>query len=1600
MFRLATFTLLFFFLLIQMNGQQPVSGSSGIYLDQGLIPGIPPSPFSQDFLPVIIKFAQLPDKTAHQKLIDSGIILERYAGKNTYLALIHFDIKHRLADFDILDVKDWLLKPWLKPIDPFQGHSAFTISFFAYYDTVISDIFTSTGFKIIENDTLNHQLTLELDYDDYLQVIEHPLVYAVEKVETVFQTEDDRSRAFIRSNLLNQNLSSGLQLDGSGISIVIGDDGQVGPHIDFQNRTFQEDVSTGADGIHGDQIAGILAGAGNLDPTVAGIVPGAALYITDHFEAVKKALIFQEHHGVTITCTSLADGCNRGYTTLSMIADAQVNEHPEIIHVFSAGNAGEQDCDYGAGAGWGNITGGVKLAKNGIVVGNVTPDDQLVNTSSKGPANDGRIKPDLVANGSNQVATMPDNSYALTGGTSAAVPGVAGVIAQLNQAYRQLHPGSESPSGLIKAALLNTAEDLGNPGPDFSFGWGRVNAMSAFETIKFEHYWEGIVENEGIKNFVINVPNGVSKLNIMLYWHDAPALPINTVALVNDLDLLVKSPWGEENLPWLLNTTPDPDLLQLPAVKGADHLNNVEQVTLNFPTPGSYVISISGYAIPMGAQDFYLVYELQHTGLELTYPAGGEYFVPGETQRIYWDTYGNDNNDIKIEYSMDAGANWIELATVVTGIGYYDWAIPDNMSSGKGIIRISDNIYNAQCQNNFNIMPVPPGLDIIKVCPDHLILSWHSVPGATAYQLYQLGEKYMEPVLLTTDTLERINITDPTAEQWFAVQALGINGLKSRRSIAVKSDGTIFNCIPDADLGVLSIASPAMKLVQNCFNGPISVNINVKNYGINYIPFFPVFYQLDDLPVIGQIYTSGLPPGVVTNIEFSTSLPVLDIGGHTLKVWTFLSEDEAVYNDTLRFDFNVIDAEIYNAPFIETFDQFSISQDLLNCNQSYPLYKGWLNSINGQNDQHDWKVINGESNVVFPHQGQNSNLSSGAYLNISTGVSCPATYGELITPCFDLTGTSYPYLNFWYLLNGNEDNLMLVDLYDGEQWYTLQYFSGITNGWQNARIPLEGFNQHTVIVRFRANPGNSGAGISLDNFSIIDSLYSPIAGFTLDKLVTCSGENIYFKDNSYNQPVSWSWQFSPQNYIFEAGTNEHSKDPVIRFTQPGIYSASLTVTNLVGENTVAFDSLIHIFNGLTLPVTNDFETVNTDWQIMNPDNDITWSPSVVAGSRGELSSVVYIDNHSYNAPGQEDIVFSPVLDLTNADKPILQFDLAYVTFNDQNFERFQVLLSDNCGSSFDHIIFDRSGNNLATATAQNYAWAPRKVTDWTTHRIDLSPFTGKNILLKFVNINGFGNNLYLDNIFIDEESHFPLSQINLSANAICIGEAITFDHDLIENWEGETFWYFGDAAIPAVSTSNEPLLVHYDQTGIYKAYLILYNGTLHSIYQTEIQVLPQPVAAFDFTIDNNNLTFINLSTDATTFQWEFSNGAASIQVNPEFLFDENPIEWATLHALNECGEDEITLTVSSNGIMLPENSMFGLYPNPTSAICYLNFKGMPVGMRSFLSLINATGQCIYEQTVITSGTPVKLDLSTFPAGIYYVNLTLAEKNGYIKVVKF
>ena len=127
---------------------------------------------------------------------------------------------------------------------------------------------------------------------------------------------------------------------------------------------------------------------------------------------------------------------------LHKTVDNQIHNNTDLLHVFSAGNSNGGCSSYGAGSQWGNITGGHKQAKNCMTTANLNATGGLSGSSSRGPAHDGRIKPDISANGINHNSTFPNNNYQVFGGTSAAAPGIAGISAQLYHAYKDLNGGN------------------------------------------------------------------------------------------------------------------------------------------------------------------------------------------------------------------------------------------------------------------------------------------------------------------------------------------------------------------------------------------------------------------------------------------------------------------------------------------------------------------------------------------------------------------------------------------------------------------------------------------------------------------------------------------------------------------------------------------------------------------------------------------------------------------------------------------------------------------------------------------------------------------------------------------------------------------------------------------------------------------------------------------------------------------------------------------------------------------------------------------------------------------------------------------------------
>src|SRR5690606_35941817 len=121
----------------------------------------------------------------------------------------------------------------------------------------------------------------------------------------------------------------------------------------------------------------------------------------------------------------------------------------------------------------------------------------------------------------------------------------------------------------------------------------------------------------------------------------------------NDIDMTVTN-GANTYLPWLLDHTANATNLNTPAGNGADHLNNVEQVSIVDPVAGTYTVDISGFNIPQGPQTYYVVYTFLYDDIKIVYPNGGEGFIPGDVNRVFWDAYGNTSN-FDLEYSADNG---------------------------------------------------------------------------------------------------------------------------------------------------------------------------------------------------------------------------------------------------------------------------------------------------------------------------------------------------------------------------------------------------------------------------------------------------------------------------------------------------------------------------------------------------------------------------------------------------------------------------------------------------------------------------------------------------------------------------------------------------------------------------------------------------------------------------------------------------------------------------------------------------------------------------------------------------------------------------------
>ena len=489
--------------------------------------------------------------------------------------------------------------------------------------------------------------------------------------------------------------------DGGGVRLT---------HIEFGGRVTQKDVPA-ATHPHSTHVAGTMVAGGvspsargmsfaapldaydwNLDTTEMALAAATGLQISNHSYGFASGWELSGPNWYwfgDLGVSSIEDYGFGFYDDSARDYDQIAYNAPNYLICVSAGND-RNDTGPGPGGthlhwngGWvssndthggDNQNGGYDTiswtanAKNILTVGAVNDitagysvPANVVQTpfSSWGPTDDGRIKPDLVANGAalTSCTDAADNVYAAMSGTSMSSPNAAGSLNLVAQEYESAR-GAIPWSSTVKAIAIHAADEAGLfDGPDHQNGWGLLNTRRSLDVV-----YAGAGDDLGVRQATLG--NGQthqyyfasttpSDIRVTLVWTDpaatvsAPALDSTTPKLVNDLDVALLDIGGGVTVsPWILNRA----LPGNAATRGANHVDNVEQIDLASAPLGTYQVTVSHTGgLTNGSQNYSLVWRGMH---EAPTPVAG-----GSRPPSFWIGDPRPNpvaGTATIDFGMDA----------------------------------------------------------------------------------------------------------------------------------------------------------------------------------------------------------------------------------------------------------------------------------------------------------------------------------------------------------------------------------------------------------------------------------------------------------------------------------------------------------------------------------------------------------------------------------------------------------------------------------------------------------------------------------------------------------------------------------------------------------------------------------------------------------------------------------------------------------------------------------------------------------------------------------------------------------------------------------
>ena len=591
--------------------------------------------------------------------------------------------------------------------------------------------------------------------------------------------------------------ASGLSLDGSNIVMGIWDGGMVrNTHQELFGRVTQLDNPSGLSS-HATHVAGTMIASG-VNPNAKGMAFAAELSAYDFgndtsemtFEASNGMLL--SNHSYGLSPGSIPESVFGAYLSITADIDQMVYNAPYYLPVFAAGNSRNvppsQGGPFNDTKNGFDLISGKNLAKNILSVANVLEVNNYVdassvvmsNSSSWGPTDDGRIKPDISAKGTNTFSSVAtsDSNYNNFTGTSMAAPSVSGSIGLLHQHYNNIY-NDFLRAATMRALVIHTAREAGNaPGPDYKFGWGLMDTAEAANMISNRNFTNIIEENTlnqgDTFSITVNAVDSNAPLVATIAWTD-PQGPIqdtstaddSTPRLVNDLDIKIIAPDGfTEFLPWTLDVN-SPDS---PATTGDNIVDNVEKIEIENAV-GQYTIQISHKGTLQGSlQDYSIVLSgIAESNFAVLAEQSSASFCADETAVFDLNVNSLDSftGDINLSQSglptnlnasfapstiNNQGITTLDITNLnAVSPGDYPFTVTASSGSENFSIDLNLNIQPANALTNVNLNTPSDNEQSALLSPT---LDWSPVAEASSYEVQLSSSSNFDVLLFSMETVD------------------------------------------------------------------------------------------------------------------------------------------------------------------------------------------------------------------------------------------------------------------------------------------------------------------------------------------------------------------------------------------------------------------------------------------------------------------------------------------------------------------------------------------------------------------------------------------------------------------------------------------------------------------------------------------------------------------------------------------------------------------------------------------------------------------------------------------------------------------------------